>query len=194
MKMMNRRSCLPAIVSAPLCFVVLPACAPSAYPQGREAACLFSEQELPFSDGLVAGNAPSFAGQQGTDVMGKLEGGISDQVRAALETIKKVVTRAGFFVKDGERKSGGQLPIVCTTEFNAEDQRGWPPLPRSSSLDNYVFHDAAFWRVAWRCGLCWLGPITTWDRGAGSAALRIVLSEDFETRLPKRACAATGGG
>jgi enamine deaminase RidA (YjgF/YER057c/UK114 family) len=107
MNMMNRRFCLPAIVSAAHYFVVLPAYAPGAYPQGQEAVSLSSAQELPFSDGLVAGNAPSFAGQQGTDVMGKLEGGIGDQMRAALETIKKVVTRAAFSVKDGRENRAG---------------------------------------------------------------------------------------
>lgn len=57
-------------------------------------------QNLPFSDGIVAGNTLYVAGQQGTDSKGKLKDGISDQTQATLEHIKDVVGRAGFEMKD----------------------------------------------------------------------------------------------
>ena len=59
-----------------------------------------SAQNLPFSDGIVAGNTLYVAGQQGTDANGKLKEGISDQTEATLEHIRQVVTKAGFEMKD----------------------------------------------------------------------------------------------
>ena len=56
---------------------------------------------LPFSDGIVAGNTLYVAGQQGTDAKGKLaEGGVTAQTRVALENIATVVKNAGFDMKD----------------------------------------------------------------------------------------------
>jgi 2-iminobutanoate/2-iminopropanoate deaminase len=59
-----------------------------------------ASQNLPFSDGIEAGNTLYLAGQQGTDSNGKLKEGISDQTEAALENIKEIVTKAGFEMKD----------------------------------------------------------------------------------------------
>lgn len=55
---------------------------------------------MPFSDGIVVGKLLYVSGTQGTDRSGKLEDGISEQTRAALETIRNVVTKAGFSMKD----------------------------------------------------------------------------------------------
>jgi len=59
-----------------------------------------NSQNLPFSDGIVAGNTLYIAGQQGTDSNGKLKDGISDQTEATLEHIKEVVVKTGFEMKD----------------------------------------------------------------------------------------------
>jgi len=59
-----------------------------------------ASQDLPFSDGIVVGNTLYVAGQQGSDVSGKLKEGINDQTEATLERIRQVVTKAGFEMKD----------------------------------------------------------------------------------------------
>lgn len=56
---------------------------------------------LPFSDGIVAGNTLYVAGQQGTDAKGNLvEGGVEAQTRMALQNIGTVVKDAGFSMND----------------------------------------------------------------------------------------------
>ncbi len=56
---------------------------------------------LPFSDGIVVGNTLYVAGQQGLNQRGEpVAGGIRPQTRAALETIERVVKRAGFQMSD----------------------------------------------------------------------------------------------
>ncbi|MGH9403359.1 MAG: RidA family protein [Terriglobia bacterium] len=71
------------------------------YAQGRRAVNLpGTTQALPFSDAIVVGNSLYISGTQGTDRNGKLESGIGDQTRAALETIHKLVTQAGFGMND----------------------------------------------------------------------------------------------
>lgn len=79
----------------------LAAAGPNACAQGRKAVQLSGAgQHLPFSDGIVAGNTLYIAGEQGTGADGKLEVGISAQTRAALESISRVVSRAGFSMRD----------------------------------------------------------------------------------------------
>lgn len=69
-------------------------------PQKR-AINLSSENNLPFSDGILSGNTLYIAGQQGQDASGKLvPGGIGPETKATLETIEKVVKAAGFELKD----------------------------------------------------------------------------------------------
>ncbi len=71
------------------------------YAQGHRAVSLSgASQNLPFSDGIVAGNTLYVAGQQGTDSNGKLKEGITDQTETTLEHIRQVVTKAGFEMKD----------------------------------------------------------------------------------------------
>ncbi|HEV2419839.1 MAG TPA: RidA family protein [Terriglobia bacterium] len=97
--MQKTRSSRSAIISTALfvCYCASLGC----YAQGRRAVDLpGTTQTLPFSDGIVVGNSLYVSGTQGTDRNGKLENGISDQTRAALETIQKVVTKAGFGMKD----------------------------------------------------------------------------------------------
>lgn len=122
---MKLRPCLPAGLFTALCLAIIPASAPTAYAQGKRAVNLSTAQGLPFSDGIVVGNTLYVAGQQGTDAKGKLEEGISAQTRAALETIKKVVTRAGFSVGDviavnvylSDIHDFGEMNKVYTTFF-----------------------------------------------------------------------------
>jgi 2-iminobutanoate/2-iminopropanoate deaminase len=73
----------------------------SSYAQAHQAVNLSSANNLPFSDGIVAGNTLYLAGQQGLDASGKLvPGGIGPETQATLETIEKVVKAAGFELKD----------------------------------------------------------------------------------------------
>ena len=77
--------------------VFVPACGA----QEHKAINVSPNRNLPFSDGIVAGNALYVAGQEGTDDQGKLvAGGISAEAKAALDNIQKVVKAAGFEVKD----------------------------------------------------------------------------------------------
>ena len=58
-------------------------------------------RNLPFSDGILAGNTLYVAGQEGTDDQGRLvAGGITPEAKAALDNIQKVIKAAGFEVKD----------------------------------------------------------------------------------------------
>lgn len=67
----------------------------------HKAVNLSEANNLPFSDGIVAGNTLYIAGQQGADASGKLvPGGIGPETKATLETIEKVVKKAGFDLKD----------------------------------------------------------------------------------------------
>lgn len=67
----------------------------------NKAVNLSSANNLPFSDGIVAGNTLYVAGQQGLDTSGKLvPGGIGPETKATLETIEKVLHAAGFELKD----------------------------------------------------------------------------------------------
>jgi 2-iminobutanoate/2-iminopropanoate deaminase len=67
----------------------------------HKAVNLSSANNLPFSDGIVAGNTLYVAGQQGLDASGKLvPGGIGPETKATLETIEKVLHAAGFELKD----------------------------------------------------------------------------------------------
>ena len=67
----------------------------------HKAVNLSGENNLPFSDGIVAGNTLYIAGQQGLDASGKLvPGGIGPETKTTIETIKKVLQAAGFDLKD----------------------------------------------------------------------------------------------
>ena len=74
---------------------------PASYAQQKKAINLSSENNLPFSDGIVVGKTLYIAGQQGQDASGKLvSGGITPETKAALETIEKVIKKAGFKLSD----------------------------------------------------------------------------------------------
>lgn len=68
--------------------------------QKRAISLLDPSLNLPFSDGIVAGNTLYVAGQQGTDAKGNLPDGIGPQTQAALDNIGKVVKQAGFEMSD----------------------------------------------------------------------------------------------
>jgi 2-iminobutanoate/2-iminopropanoate deaminase len=68
---------------------------------GKRAISLLDPSlNLPFSDGIAAGNTLYVAGQQGTDAKGNLPEGIGPQTQAALDNIAKVVKQAGFEMSD----------------------------------------------------------------------------------------------
>src|SRR6516162_6606555 len=56
--------------------------------------------KLPFSDGVVAGNTLFVAGQEGHEGEKLAPGGTRPETRAALAAIERVVTAAGFQMKD----------------------------------------------------------------------------------------------
>jgi 2-iminobutanoate/2-iminopropanoate deaminase len=86
-----------AITSLTTGSLFLPACVA----QEHKAINLSPNRNLPFNDGIVAGNTLYVAGQEGTDDQGKLvTGGISAEAKTALENIQKVVKVAGFELKD----------------------------------------------------------------------------------------------
>jgi 2-iminobutanoate/2-iminopropanoate deaminase len=69
--------------------------------QAKKAINLSPARDLPFSDGIIAGNTLYIAGQEGTDDSGKLAaGGIGPETTAALDNIQKVLKAAGFDLKD----------------------------------------------------------------------------------------------
>ena len=69
--------------------------------QERKAVNLSAAKELPFSDGIVAGNTLYIAGQEGTDKSEKLvAGGIGPETSAALDNIQRVLKAAGFELND----------------------------------------------------------------------------------------------
>lgn len=69
--------------------------------QEHKAVNLSEAKDLPFSDGIIAGNTLYIAGQEGSDSSGKLvAGGIAPETSAALDAVQKVVKAAGFEVKD----------------------------------------------------------------------------------------------
>lgn len=68
---------------------------------GKRAITLLDPSlNLPFSDGIVAGNTLFVAGQEGSDAKGNLADGIGPQTQAALDNIGKVVKQAGFEMSD----------------------------------------------------------------------------------------------
>ncbi|MGH9684358.1 MAG: RidA family protein [Candidatus Acidiferrales bacterium] len=89
------------IVGVALASVFLLGASRSADSHNKRAISLSpAGQNLPFSDGIVAGNTLYIAGQQGTDENGKLKDGIGPQTQGALESVQKVVKSAGFEMKD----------------------------------------------------------------------------------------------
>ena len=96
------------LVSA-TCYILMATAAPA---QEHKAISLAgAASNLPFSDGVVAGNTLYVAGQEGRAADGKLaDGGTAGETRAALETIQNVVKRAGFDMKD----------VVSVTVFLAD--------------------------------------------------------------------------
>src|SRR5512140_2687029 len=66
----------------------------------RRVVKLPGTANLPFSDGVIAGNTLYVAGQEGIDDNGKLvTGGIGAESKATLARIEKIVREAGFDLK-----------------------------------------------------------------------------------------------
>lgn len=69
--------------------------------EDKRVVNLSPARELPFNDGIVAGNTLYVAGQEGTENSSKLvAGGIGSETKTALENIQKVLKAAGFDLKD----------------------------------------------------------------------------------------------
>jgi 2-iminobutanoate/2-iminopropanoate deaminase len=67
----------------------------------RRVVKLPGTENLPFSDGVIAGDTLYVAGQEGIDEHGKLvTGGIGAESKATLGRIEKIVQEAGFDLKD----------------------------------------------------------------------------------------------
>jgi 2-iminobutanoate/2-iminopropanoate deaminase len=100
MKIQRRRYWTPFILVAATVAAVL-AVVPASFAQEHKAISISGNKNLPFSDGIVAGNTLYVAGQEGTDDQGKLAaGGIAAETKAALDNIQKVIKAAGFDLKD----------------------------------------------------------------------------------------------
>jgi 2-iminobutanoate/2-iminopropanoate deaminase len=88
------------IAAIPMLIMEL-AVAPDCGAQEHKAINVSQHRNLPFSDGIVAGNTLYVAGQEGTDDQGKLvSGGISSETKTALDNIQKVIKAAGFELQD----------------------------------------------------------------------------------------------
>lgn len=98
--MLNSKRRIYILVAASAFALTLFGAPPYSCAQARRAVNLSGTPGLPFSDGIVSGHSLFVSGTQGTDPSGKLEPGISAQTRAALETIRQVVEKAGFKMSD----------------------------------------------------------------------------------------------
>ena len=95
------RPLLISAVAATTMLITELAVPPACGAQEHKAVNVSSHGNLPFSDGMVAGNTLYVAGQEGTDDQGKLvSGGITSETKTALDNIQKVVKAAGFELKD----------------------------------------------------------------------------------------------
>jgi 2-iminobutanoate/2-iminopropanoate deaminase len=100
MKIQLRRYWTLAIFRTAVVALVL-AVVPASFAQEHKAITVSGNKNLPFSDGIVAGNTLYVAGQEGTDEQSKLvTGGIAAETKAALDNIQKVIKAAGFELKD----------------------------------------------------------------------------------------------
>ncbi len=100
MKIQLRRL-LTLAFSVTAALAVVLAAVPACPAQEHKAISVSGNKNLPFSDGVVAGNTLYVAGQEGTDVQSKLvAGGITAETKAALDNIQKVIKAAGFDLKD----------------------------------------------------------------------------------------------
>ena len=92
--------CRTLLLLSAVAITVVPAWQHSSAQQ-HKAVNLSSANNLPFSDGIVAGNTLYISGQQGLDASGKpVTGGIGPETKTTLETIEKVVKAAGFELSD----------------------------------------------------------------------------------------------
>ncbi|PYX33562.1 MAG: RidA family protein [Acidobacteria bacterium] len=98
MKMLRRSWTLAIFLTG---VVALFLSVPVSLAQEHKAISVSGNKNLPFSDGIVAGNTLYVAGQEGTDEQSKLvAGGIAAETKAALDNIQKVIKAAGFELRD----------------------------------------------------------------------------------------------
>jgi 2-iminobutanoate/2-iminopropanoate deaminase len=92
---------LTVAISVTAVLAAILAVAPTCRAQEHKAISVSGNKNLPFSDGILAGNTLYVAGQEGTDDQGKLvAGGITPETKTALDNIQKVIKAAGFDLKD----------------------------------------------------------------------------------------------
>ena len=100
MKIQLRRF-LTLAISVTAALTAIFAVAPTCRAQEHKAISVSGNKNLPFSDGILAGNTLYVAGQEGTDDQGKLvAGGITPETKTALDNIQKVIKAAGYDLKD----------------------------------------------------------------------------------------------
>jgi len=100
MKIPLRRFLTPTLSVTAVLTAIL-AVVPVCRAQEHKAISVSGNKNLPFSDGILAGNTLYVAGQEGTDDQGKLvAGGITPETKTALDNIQKVIKAAGFDLKD----------------------------------------------------------------------------------------------
>lgn len=100
--MNTEKSGLPLVrIVLSLFVLVLLAGAQAGSAEERRVVKLPGTANLPFSDGVIAGDTLYVAGQEGIDENGKLvPGGIGAESKATLARIDKIVQAAGFDLKD----------------------------------------------------------------------------------------------
>jgi 2-iminobutanoate/2-iminopropanoate deaminase len=109
----GKSSLSPAQIVLVLAVLVLfvQAGALTGFAEERRVVKLPGTANLPFSDGVIAGDTLYVAGQEGIDADGKLvPGGIGAESRAALARIEDLVRAAGFDLRD----------VVSVTVFLAD--------------------------------------------------------------------------
>lgn len=100
----TRKSGLPfarVVLTLFMLVLFLQAGAQTGSAEERRVVKLPGTANLPFSDGVIAGDTLYVAGQEGVDENGKLvTGGIGAETKATLARIEKIVREAGFDLKD----------------------------------------------------------------------------------------------
>jgi 2-iminobutanoate/2-iminopropanoate deaminase len=105
------RGSLAHIVAVLVALVLVGPAATPGFAQEHRVVKLPGTANLPFSDGVIAGDTLYVAGQEGIDADGKLvPGGIGAESKAALARIENIVRAAGFDLKD----------VVSVTVFLAD--------------------------------------------------------------------------
>ena len=102
MLMLNRRAALVLLVlaAAGLTMVRGAYSQPPAQSSRRAIHLPDANPQLPFSDGILAGNTLYLAGRIGLDKSGKAPADVNDEIKILLDQIKAVLEQAGMTMDD----------------------------------------------------------------------------------------------